>query len=652
MLTSRPEIDPPWDETQDHVTLCPLRRLQRGDGRTIAERMAGGKSLPEQVIAQILEQTDGVPLFVEELTKNVLESGFLEEGEDSYVLSGPLPALAIPSTLQDSLMARLDRLSTVKEVVQAAACIGREFSPDLLLSAITMSGANLAPALVQLEEAQLIFRRETIEGTRYIFKHALVQDAAYESLLKSKRQKIHAKLAAALEATAGCDPLLLARHFAAAGLAARAVENYLISGKRLLATSALPEAVGALELGLSQIPAIGPSTERDRRELDLRITLGTARMANFGWPHPSVAEALEPAFTLSIELDDRESLGPILWGLWVHYQTRTNFPRAHDWLAKLETLAEVDEGSELSVVRDMSAGCQYFWQAEYPKAAGYTAHLGSSYDPRRHAQIVNYANHDPLVFSLHWSGSLLDWITGYPDRALTRIDEALSVARRLEHPFNLAFALTAGSQSLIMRGNHERMLAQCDEAETVIEEEALGAFAENAMLRQWRGQALIVRGSFGAGYEALKQGNDFFNGAGGRICNAMWWCQLASALFELERRPEALALIERAAVHCRETGDRYMEPECLRLKGEFLITDQEAEPGAAEAALRNSVQLARDHDAKSWELRSATCLARLWQSQDRRTEARDILAPVHDWFEEGSDTADLIGAQALLLELT
>ncbi|MEE8187877.1 MAG: adenylate/guanylate cyclase domain-containing protein [Kiloniellales bacterium] len=650
VMTHRPEFESPW-MGYGHVTNYSLNRLSRGDGRALAERVSGGKALPEEVLNRILEQTDGVPLFVEELTKTILEAGFLEEKEDRYVLAGPLPTVAIPATLHDSLMARLDRLAPVKEVVQAAACIGREFSPGLLAAVMSMDRATLDDAVEQLVNAELVFRRRTAEGTSYLFKHALVQDAAYGSLLKSKRRALHAKLAYALEELEEPDPLDLARHYSAAGLAEEAATSYLAAGRRLLGASALPEASGALELGLRQAEALAPSAKRDRLELDLRTPLGAANMARLGWAHPSVGEALEPAFPLAKKLNDRETLGPVLWGLWVHYQTRTNFPRAHEWLKELDNEVGEADDSELSVVRDDASGCQYFWQAEYDRAAAYTDHIRSTYDEEKHARIVEFTNHDPLVFSLQWAGSFLDWIVGYPDRSIERLEEAVSLARRLNHPFNLAFALTAGSHAYLLRGDSEPILSHCDEVERLAVEEGLGPFAQNVLANQWRGKALILRQEFAAGYELMKQGNDFWNMSEGRICNALFWSWMTRGLAGMGETAQALELIERAIKHCRETGDCYMEPECLRLKGEFLLLGESPDHRAAEAALREAVQLAQAHKAKSWELRAAMSLAKLWRSRDKRSEARGLLAPVYDWFTEGFDTADLVEAKALLDDL-
>ncbi len=473
VATTRPEFATDWDG-HGHVTLHSLNRLGRGDGRAIAEAVAGGKALPKEVLERIVAQTDGIPLFVEELTKTVLESGLLEECDDRYVLTGPLPELAIPSTLQDSLMARLDRLAPVRRVIQAAACIGREFDAGLLSAAVEMDSDSLTDDLDQLMGAQLIFRRTGVAGERYIFKHALVQDAAYASLLKSSRQPLHARLARALEESEDPDALELARHHFEAGAHERAARLYLSAGRKLLEASAVPEAIGALEQGFIAMQALPPSPERDRLELDIRIALGAGRMANFGWAHPSVSEAFEPAYPLAKSFGDNAALGSILWGLWVHYQTRTNFPRAHEWLSELRTVAGENSETDLPVVYDMSAGCQYFWEADYEHALGHTDHLRKIYVPERHARITSLTNHDPLVFSQHWAGSLAEWIRGYPDRSIERLDEAVSLARKIGHPFNLMFALTAGATALIYRGEADRLLDFCDEAERVVTEEALG----------------------------------------------------------------------------------------------------------------------------------------------------------------------------------
>ena len=649
VLTHRPEFQPRWTG-HGHVSMHSLNRLGRGDGRAIAERVAGGKTLPDEVLARIVAQTDGIPLFVEELTKTVLEADVLEEHDDRYVLRGHLPDLEIPTTLQDSLMARLDRLAPVKRVIQAAACIGREFDAALLAAALTTAPDALDEALEELVSAQLIFRRTGGERTSYVFKHALVQDAAYASLLLSVRRSLHKSLAQALERLPDPDSLQLARHFSGAGVEARAAALYLSAGQRSLQASALPEAIGALELGLQAAERLPASDERRALELPLRVALGTARMANFGWAHPLVAEALEPAFALARQAADLPSMGSIFWGLWVHYQTRANFPKAHEWLDELEPVARENATSNLPMIYDMSAGCQCFWEADYVRAIGHTDHLKANYRPRLHAGIVATINHDPLVFSQHWAGSFAEWIRGYPVRSIERLEEAVDTARRLGHPFNRVFALTAGVSSLFYLDETGRLLNCCDEAAEVVAEEALGPFAEHVLIMQWRGGALIRRGDFEAGHELAGRGNAFWNQSAGRICNAMFGSWIALGLAGLGRLQEATERNARNIAHCRESGDRFMEPECVRLQGELAL---KATDGASRAGrlFADAMDLARAHGARSWELRAATSQARLWQTQDRRADAVACLEPVLEWFTEGLDSADLREAHALRLAL-
>ncbi len=649
VMTHRPDFPPRWSG-HGHVTQHSLTRLTRDDGRAIAERVAGGKALPAELLDRIVEQTDGVPLFVEELTRTILETNLLEERADHYALTGPVPALAIPATLQDSLMARLDRLAPVKRVVQAAACIGREFEAELLAKALRMERDELDKALGQIVDAQLAFRRGGAEGARYVFKHALVQDAAYASLLTSTRRSLHGKLAAALAESEDPDSLALARHRAGAGEHAEAARLYLAAGRQSLDANALPEAVGALEIGLDEIGALEPSTERDRLELGLRVALGTARMASFGWAHPSVAEAFEPAFPLARTFADVDAFVSILWGLWVHYQTRADFPRAHAWLAELETVAREAPDSDLPAVHDMSAGCQYFWEADHARAIRHTDHLRSIYQPERHARLTALTNHDPLVFAQHWAGSLADWIRGYPERSLARMDEAITLARRIGHPFNLVFALTAGATSLIYLDEADRLLACCDEAEQVVADEALGPFSEHVNVMQWRGGAHVQRGAFETGYSMAKEGNDFWNASGGRICNAMFRTWIVRGLAGLGRIDEAMALNLRNIAHCRETGDRYMEPECVRLHGDLVLANDASRAEDAGKLFREARDIAVAHDARSWELRAAMSLARLLRDRGDHGAAAACLEPVLGWFSEGLATHDLRQAAALLAE--
>jgi predicted ATPase len=299
----------------------------------------------------------------------------------------------------------------------------------------------------------------------------------------------------------------------------------------------------------------------------------------------------------------------------------------------------------------MSAGCQYFWEADYPRAVGHTDHLKTLYDPKLHSRITALTNHDPLVFSQHWAGSLTEWITGYPDRSVERLDEAVSLARKVGHPFNLVFALTAGATSLIYLNDADRLLELCDEAAKVAAEEALGPFSERVNVMQWRGAAHIQRGEFAIGHPLAKQGNDFWTMAGGRICTAMFHGWIVLGLQGLGRIGEASALNAGNIDHCRETGDCYMEPECVRLQGELTLQAGNPDIEAAERLFREAIAIAEIHGAKSWELRAAMSLARLLHSRDQRANAVACLEPVLNWFTEGFKTEDIRLASSLLATL-
>lgn len=652
VMTYRPEFVPPW-VGDGHVTVHSLNRLGHSQGQAIAQRVAGSKALPPEVLDHIVEQTDGVPLFIEELTKTVLETGFLEEHADRYVLTGPLPSLAIPTTLQDSLMARLDRLAPVKGVIQAAACIGREFDVGLLGTALPMSSDELDGALDQLVAAQLVFRRGDAEGARCIFKHALVQDAAYRSLLTSTRRDLHKRLARALERTDKSDPLALARHHAEAGGNTRAAELYLEAGHRLLADSAVPEAIGALESGFKAMEAMPPAAERDRFELEIRAALGAARAVLWGWSHQSVLDAVKPAYNLANTLEDHELLGATFWLAASHFASRAKIRSLVDWVHGFESIAVAEENAEtdLPILFHLAASHQLFWMGQFDKAVAHVEELERLYAPERHARIVRLINQDPISQAQNYPGSLGEWIRGYPDRARERMDRAVRRARKVRHPFDRVFILTHGATCLIYLDQADRLIEQCDEAQEVARDEALGPFAEHVCIGQWRGAALIQRGEFERGYALAKEGRAFWHRTGGRLCDAQIKCCMVTALQSLGRTEEALHLNAQAIAHCRDTGDRYMEAECLRQKGELTLAIRPSDVEAAERLIREAVAIAQAQRAKSWELRGAMSLARLLRSLDRRADAAACLEPVLNWFTEGFDTADLKAAKALLEDL-
>jgi hypothetical protein len=376
----------------------------------IAE-LTGGKALPSEVLEQILAKTDGVPLFVEELTKTVLEARLLRDAGDHYELIGPLPSLAIPSTLQDSLMARLDRLAPVKEVAQLAACIGREFSYEMLTKISPLTDESLQGALLQLAEAELIFASGSPPEATYTFKHALVQDTAYASLLKSKRIQLHAQIAEVLERNfterAANEPELLAFHFTQAGLNEHAVPYWIKAGQRALARVALPEAVGHLSTALSVNERLPEGVERDRQELHIRVTLATAYLAYRGWP---AVEIFQPCTlrNLSMRLNANSELVAILGCLWVHHGTRCEYPKTRELIGEMDALAQSLEESPAFPVARWMESITYCQMGDFKRARESSEQLLAAYAPGQHSQLVYTFNMDLKCDTLVWSG----WTSG------------------------------------------------------------------------------------------------------------------------------------------------------------------------------------------------------------------------------------------------
>ena len=295
LITFRPEFLPPWLD-QPHVTMIQLNRLARDQASAMILDVAGGKELPAEVSEPIISKTDGVPLFVEELTKMVLELGLLRDAGDRYVTVGPVPQLAIPTTLHDSLMARLDRLGAIKEIAQIGAAIGREFTYRLLAAVAPISGPALQAALEQLTSAELIFRRGVPPDSTYIFKHALLQDVAYASLLRGRRQQLHRRIADALKDQfadlAETQPQLTAHHLAQAGLTEPAIDYLRKAGHRAIERSASVEAIGHVKRALELLQSLPDGPEHKRTTLELQVMLGQAMIAGRGYAASETREVL------------------------------------------------------------------------------------------------------------------------------------------------------------------------------------------------------------------------------------------------------------------------------------------------------------------------------------------------------------------------
>jgi predicted ATPase/class 3 adenylate cyclase len=651
LITYRPEFTAPW--TASHITALTLPRLGRAQVAAMVAHLTAGRTLPTEVLAQILARTDGVPLFVEELTKTILESGHLREVGGRYTLSGPLPPLAIPATVQDSLMARLDRLAPVKEVAQLGAALGREFAYELLTAVSPLGEPALHGALAQLVGAGLLFRHGQPPQARYRFKHALVQEAAYASLLKSRRQQLHTRIAMVLEARfpalGETEPEVLAHHYTEAGLPAHAIPYWQRAGQRAIELSAYIEAIAHLTKGLEILKTLSDTPERARQELDLQLTLGPALTATKGNGAPDVERAYARARELCQQLGETPQLFPALLGLRAIYFMRAEFHTARELGEQLLSLAQSIQDPTLLLEAHRAHGTTLFFLGELFAAQKHLEQSIALYDPLQHRAHAILNPFDLGVACRCWEGLTL-WLLGYPDQALERSHEALVRAQELTHPYSLVFALNYAAW--LHQYRREAQAAQ-ERAEAAITLSADRGFAHHLELGMtWRGWALAAQGREEEGIAQMRQGLAARGAAGADANPPFLLALLAGAYGTAGQAEEGLTVLDEALATAHKTGEGVCEAELYRLQGELLLRLSPEHRAGAEARFQQAIEIARRQQAKSLELRAAMSLSRLWQQQGKRAEARQLLAEVYSWFTEGFDTADLEEAKALLEELS
>ena len=652
LVTARPEFTPPWPGDA-HVTMQALGRLGRREGATLVERSAGGKALPAEILEQILARTDGVPLFLEELTKTIIESGLLREEDGHYALDGALPPLAIPTTLHDSLMARLDRLAPVREVAQIGAAIGREFSYPLLSAVAQQPDDRLTEALDRLVRAELVFGRGEVPEAVYTFKHALVQEAAYASLLRERRRTLHARIAQALEAefpeVAETQPELVAHHYATAGLAAPAIQYYRRAAERAMAASANADAIAHLTRGLELIASLPESAERISREIDFRLALGPPLMATRGYGSVEVQAAYTRAKELCASAGETPELFRSLVGLWTHHVVQPDMETASELSRELFNLAAKLGSDEFCLLAEVVACCTCCWSGRYTSVLSHAARVRLLYDPERHRGPKIYMV-DPAMAALTIE-SLALWYLGFPDRASERGLAALSMAETVAHPFSLCWALRYEAWLRTQRREPALMAARTKAYRMVAREQGFAYdCAWGSMLEIWH-DAWVTGQCADDRIAAFRSALAELRRMGHRLTLGLRQALFAECLEKQGNTDEAVTALEAAVAHCECTGDALWEPEVHRLIGELLLRRHPSAPDRAEVSYRRAIERARSQEAKSWELRAATSLARLWRDQGKPAEARELLAPVYGWFTEGFDTLDLKEAKALLDEL-
>jgi class 3 adenylate cyclase/tetratricopeptide (TPR) repeat protein len=652
VMTYRLEYTPLW-AGQANVASLTLNRLARRQGAELVEAVTEGKRLPPEVLDEILARTDGVPLFVEELTRSVLESGLLREEGGRYALQGPLTALAIPASLRDSLMARLDRLGPVKEIAQIGACIGREFSYELLDRIATPDGEPLEASLDRLVEAGLVSRRDAPPDATYTFKHALVQDAAYDSLLKSTRSGLHARIAQVLE-TAFADrvagkPDLLAHHHTQAGHLAEAIPLWRKAGTMAVARVALQEAVAHFHNGLSLVDQLPPSAERDGLELSIREPLNAAWTGLRGWAAPEVGVNAAAILRLAESQGNSQSLLLAMWWVWTSTITQGRIADSLAWVQRL--LAEGDRSGDLDfrIFGHATAMVQHMLSAQLIESREQADRALALYDPQRAERWIQLTGHDLRTFVEVYACQVL-WMLGYPDQAVRLSDESRAHAHADGHAFSLVWALTFSAYVFAYRREPERLLERLGEADRLAREQGL-AFIYQVSVPQARGLAALQQGRPREAIALLRDGIASWTKVGGHVRVPYVKSALAEAVALDGDLDGALDLIDECVGQIERPSwqERLWLAEVLRLKGWMLMRRGRHEE--AEAQLRASIECARAQQAKAWELRSATTLAGLLAQLGRRAAARELLAPVVGWFSEGADTTDVIEARALLEEL-
>jgi TOMM system kinase/cyclase fusion protein len=652
LWTCRPDFSPPWSG-RSHLTQVTLPRLQRRQAAEMTGRVAHGKALPPEVVEQVVAKTDGVPLFVEELTKMVLDSSLLQVREERYELTGPLPPLAIPNTLHDSLMARLDRLAAVKGLAQLGATLGREFSYELLQAVAPWDEGTLRRGLQQLVEAEFLYQQGLPPQATYLFKHALIQDAAYQSLLRSTRQQYHQRTAQVLEARfpALCEtqPELLAHHFTEAGLSAQALPYWQQAGQRAIEHSANLEAIGHLTTGLDVLKPLPDTPERTQHELTLHVALGVALRATKGLGAPEVGQIYARARELCQQVEETPQLFPVLRGLWEFYELQGELQTARELGEQLLTLAQRVQEEELLLVAHNVLGDTLVWLGEFAVARAHLEQGIALYNPQQYRSHAFLYGYDSGVHCLAFGAWAL-WYLGYPDHALRRIHEALTLAQGLSHPFSLAFALAFAAWLHQLRREGQAAQERAEAAIAIASDQGFPFWESwGTVLRGW---ALAEQGQSAEGIAQMRQGIAAWRATGAELQLPYYLALLVEAYRRAGQAEEGLRVLAEALTAVRNTGERQHEAELYRLKGELRLKQDVPDEPEAERCLRQAIDVACQQQAKSLELRAVIGLARLWQRQGKRAEAGELLAPIYGWFTEGFDTADLQEAKALLEELS
>jgi len=657
IVTFRLEFNAPW-VGQSHVTSLTLNRLGEREAAAIIARLVGNQGLPADVMAEIVERTDGIPLFVEEMTKAVLEAES-EGAARRTVAAIPSPALAVPASLHASLMARLDRLGPAKEVAQIGAAIGREFSHALLASVVRKPDAELGSALARLMEAGLLFRQGVPPHATYLFKHALVQDAAYGTLLRQPRRALHARIAHALETrfadVAERQPELVARHCTEAALIEKAAGLWGRAGRQALERSALVEASEQLTRALGQIATLPSTPALRREEIKLQVALITPLTHVKGYGARETKASVERA-RLLIEQADRCGEPPedplllfsVLYGIWAAKFIAFDGDVLRELATQTLTLAEKQVATGPLIIGHRLMGLSLLCTGDIAEGRAHWDHAIALYDPAEHRPLAMRFGQDVGVSILSWRSWAL-WLLGHPEAALADARRALRDAREVGHVATLMLALCVTYRTIVCCGDYATAAAQADELIALADEKGSSFWKALGTIR--RGLALAHAGDTSNAVQMISAGITAYRSTGSTVSTPLYLAFLARFYAALGQLDDAWRCIDEAMTAVETTKEKWCDAEIHRTAGEITLMWPEPDAGKAQAYFEHALAVARQQQAKSWELRAAMSMARLWRDHGKRQQAHDLLAPVFGWFTEGFDTLDLKEAKALLSEL-
>src|SRR5208282_3233270 len=648
IVTFRPEFTAPW-AGRSHVMSLALNRLGERETVAIIAGLVGNKELPADLMTEIVERTDGIPLFVEEMTKAVLEAE--SEGEARQTAAAvPSPALAVPASLHASLMARLDRLGAAKEVAQIGAAIGREFTHALLAAVVRKPEVDLGSALDGLIAAGLLFRQGVPPHASYLFKHALVQDAAYGTLLREPRRALHARIAETLESQfaeiAERQPELLARHCTEAGLIEKAAGLWGKAGRLAARRSANSEAVAHLRRGIAAVRGLPETVERNRLELALQLALGPALVSSRGFGDAEASTGYQRAAELARRLGDDRDRFAATWGLWITIRAKSASDHMRlrlQYLGEMVEAAERTGDAELLLQAHHSSWSTRIWNGEFASASEHVRSGLTLYDPERHRHhALMYGGHDPGVCG-NGQGAVALWALGWPDRAMQSARESIVLGETLDHLPSLLHSLWFATSVYFLRRQAADVLACSARLLALGSEHGLKLY--EAIGGVFHGWALIQQLDAQAGLAELRAAVATY-ATTAHVNLDLYRAILAEAELRAGNVEEGTAVL----IQGERSTDEWWRAGYLRLRGDLLLRGPNDDRGAAERLYRQAIGVAAEQQAKSLQLRAATSLAMLLGEQGRRSEGYAVLAPVYGWFTEGFGTLDLKEAKALLDE--